>query len=293
MHPSIAPFLCCVLACGAAGAAPALPGPAFPVYADVAALNAACESGLAGAADRVRQLETHPADSTWLPAWDALNCVHRRHLVADRFPRQRAPGQGHARRRRGLLAALVAIRLDAGAEPEALRCGEVAQACRRHRSKLRQLHPRRLRGRGRRPCGGATGAGQGPVGSHRRSRPAIRPAHSRPGRQARVHRRRAGRCAAGGLEGQGARRRRGAFCSASTIRATCRCSSSPSGRPRASGCGAPSRTRAAPRTCSCWAKSRSCGATTRAFSRSTASPPSSCAAGWSRTPRRPGLSSIR
>jgi len=61
------------LACSAAGAAPALPGPAFSAYVDVAALNAACDSGLAEAAGRVKALEGQPPDDVWLPAWDELN----------------------------------------------------------------------------------------------------------------------------------------------------------------------------------------------------------------------------
>jgi thimet oligopeptidase len=64
------------LACGTAGAVPALPGlpgPAFPAYADVAALDAACDSGLAEAAARVTALQAQPPDDAWLPAWDELN----------------------------------------------------------------------------------------------------------------------------------------------------------------------------------------------------------------------------
>ncbi|MEO8079547.1 MAG: M3 family metallopeptidase [Caldimonas sp.] len=70
-------FTCCALG-GAlislsALAAPELPGPAFPRYADAAALNAACDSGLAGANARVETLENHAPDRGWLAAWDDLD----------------------------------------------------------------------------------------------------------------------------------------------------------------------------------------------------------------------------
>ena len=62
-----------VLFCGSAVAAPALPGPPFPSFADAAAVQAACDSGLATAEVRVKALEGHAPDDTWLPAWDDLN----------------------------------------------------------------------------------------------------------------------------------------------------------------------------------------------------------------------------
>jgi len=62
-----------VMATTDAGAAAELPGPRFPVYANVAELVAACDSGLAAAGERVTALEKHAADASWLAALDALN----------------------------------------------------------------------------------------------------------------------------------------------------------------------------------------------------------------------------
>lgn len=69
------PFLVAVLLSAAAGAdaAPTLPGPAFPTYADTQAIEKACSSGLAGAKRRVKALELHPADARWPGASDDLN----------------------------------------------------------------------------------------------------------------------------------------------------------------------------------------------------------------------------
>ena len=51
----------------------ALPGPVFPSFADAKALTDACNSGLAGAALRVKALERHAPDDAWLAAADDLN----------------------------------------------------------------------------------------------------------------------------------------------------------------------------------------------------------------------------
>ena len=58
---------------GAAHAAPSLPGPAFPRFADGAALAADCEARLADAGQRLSVLERRPADARWLAAWDDFN----------------------------------------------------------------------------------------------------------------------------------------------------------------------------------------------------------------------------
>ena len=50
-------------------AAPTLPGPAFPQFADAKALAAACQRGLDGAAKRVKALEKHAPNATWPAAW--------------------------------------------------------------------------------------------------------------------------------------------------------------------------------------------------------------------------------
>lgn len=69
------PLLAAVLlsAAAAADAAPALPGPAFPQYADTQAIERACSSGLAGAKRRVQALERHPSNVGWPAASDNLN----------------------------------------------------------------------------------------------------------------------------------------------------------------------------------------------------------------------------
>jgi thimet oligopeptidase len=54
-------------------AAPVLPGPAFPTFANAAAMNAACQRGLAGARVRVKALEKRRPDAGWLAASDDLN----------------------------------------------------------------------------------------------------------------------------------------------------------------------------------------------------------------------------
>ncbi len=54
-------------------AAPTLPGPAFPQFADARAVDAACASGLDSAGKRVRALERHAPDARWPAASDALN----------------------------------------------------------------------------------------------------------------------------------------------------------------------------------------------------------------------------
>lgn len=58
---------------GLAAAAPATPGPAFPIYADAQALTAACERNLARATQRLRQLERRAVDARWLAAYDAFS----------------------------------------------------------------------------------------------------------------------------------------------------------------------------------------------------------------------------
>ncbi len=54
-------------------AAPTLPGPAFPQYADPAALSAACAKNLATAQAAVKTLERHKPGPRWLAAYDDLN----------------------------------------------------------------------------------------------------------------------------------------------------------------------------------------------------------------------------
>ena len=56
-------------------AAPSLPGPAFPLFADAAALAADCDRGLATAAVKLRALERRPVDARWTGASDDLNAV--------------------------------------------------------------------------------------------------------------------------------------------------------------------------------------------------------------------------
>ncbi len=50
-----------------------LPGPAFPSFASPEALKAACDSGLASAQAKLKQLERRRPDKAWLPAFDAFN----------------------------------------------------------------------------------------------------------------------------------------------------------------------------------------------------------------------------
>ncbi|GEM_PF-4545089 len=59
----------------AAAAAPSLPGPAFPHYADAAAVSADCDRGLATAALKLRALERHAVDVRWMAASDDLNAT--------------------------------------------------------------------------------------------------------------------------------------------------------------------------------------------------------------------------
>lgn len=54
-------------------AAPSLPGPAFPNFADTKALAAACDQGLGEAKRRVRALERRLPDGRWIAASDDLN----------------------------------------------------------------------------------------------------------------------------------------------------------------------------------------------------------------------------
>jgi thimet oligopeptidase len=63
-------------AAGAAIAAPtALPGPAFPIYADAAALTASCSRHLDEAQAAVKKLERRRVDAGWLAAYDDLNAL--------------------------------------------------------------------------------------------------------------------------------------------------------------------------------------------------------------------------
>ena len=79
--PSFCPFHLRILACGltvtvAAGAAVAAataPSPAFPNFDSPAALQAACDQGLADGARQLKALERAPADGRWLARYDAYN----------------------------------------------------------------------------------------------------------------------------------------------------------------------------------------------------------------------------
>lgn len=62
----------CLMPLLAAAAPAALPGPAFPRFADAQSVEAACRQGLQGAAQRVRQLERHAPDAGWSAAADDL-----------------------------------------------------------------------------------------------------------------------------------------------------------------------------------------------------------------------------
>lgn len=52
--------------------AASLPGPAFPKFSNAADIRAACESGLKGAGQRVKELERRVVDKGWLAALDDL-----------------------------------------------------------------------------------------------------------------------------------------------------------------------------------------------------------------------------
>jgi len=52
--------------------ATALPGPAFPSFDSVTAVQAHCAKGLERAGAALRSLERHTVDATWLAAWDDL-----------------------------------------------------------------------------------------------------------------------------------------------------------------------------------------------------------------------------
>ena len=56
-----------------ATAAPSLPGPAFPSYADAMALAADCDRGLSGATTRLKALERRAPDARWAASADDLN----------------------------------------------------------------------------------------------------------------------------------------------------------------------------------------------------------------------------
>ncbi|RQP23556.1 M3 family metallopeptidase [Piscinibacter terrae] len=74
MRPQLPLALAAALVTSAAAfAAPTLPGPAFPNFADAKAVETACQSGLDGAAKHVKALEKHAPDAKWPAASDALN----------------------------------------------------------------------------------------------------------------------------------------------------------------------------------------------------------------------------
>lgn len=56
-------------------AAATLPGPAFPDYADPAALSAACAANLTTAQAAVKRLEARPAGPRWLAQYDDINAL--------------------------------------------------------------------------------------------------------------------------------------------------------------------------------------------------------------------------
>jgi thimet oligopeptidase len=58
-----------------AAGVPALPGPAFPSFANAAAVQADCDRGLAAAARQVRALERRPVNAGWVAAADDLNAA--------------------------------------------------------------------------------------------------------------------------------------------------------------------------------------------------------------------------
>jgi thimet oligopeptidase len=68
------PFLAgLTLAAGVAQAAPSLPAPNFPRFASAAEVQRSCDTGLAGAKQRVKGLEQRQLDTGWLAAFDDLN----------------------------------------------------------------------------------------------------------------------------------------------------------------------------------------------------------------------------
>lgn len=73
MRPTVFFAAALLMAAAGAHAAPRLPGPAFPRYADTQAIETACSSGLAGAKRRVKALERHAPDARWIAASDELN----------------------------------------------------------------------------------------------------------------------------------------------------------------------------------------------------------------------------
>jgi len=64
-----------IVAAAAFAATPTLPGPAFPVYRNAAALAAQCERGLAQARATQARLERRAADAGWPAAYDDLNAL--------------------------------------------------------------------------------------------------------------------------------------------------------------------------------------------------------------------------
>lgn len=66
-------FAAALLAAAPAFAAPSLPGPAFPLFADANAVKASCDRDLAGANARLHRLERQAPDARWPGASDELN----------------------------------------------------------------------------------------------------------------------------------------------------------------------------------------------------------------------------
>lgn len=64
-----------LVAGGSLAAPPRLPGPAFPVFADAAAVDAHCRRGLAAAEAKVRQVERAAPRARWLAAYDDINAL--------------------------------------------------------------------------------------------------------------------------------------------------------------------------------------------------------------------------
>jgi thimet oligopeptidase len=75
MRTRITFLVLAVAATSSVAAAPTLPGPAFPNYANAAALEAACTKHLATARAAVRKLEAQAPGPRWLAAYDDINAL--------------------------------------------------------------------------------------------------------------------------------------------------------------------------------------------------------------------------
>jgi thimet oligopeptidase len=75
MRTRITFLILAVAATSSFAAAPTLPGPAFPNYADAAALEAACTKNLATVRATVSKLEGQQAGPRWLAAYDDINAL--------------------------------------------------------------------------------------------------------------------------------------------------------------------------------------------------------------------------